>query len=296
MTSVAVIAHKNKTLGAGLGDLREALYDAGIDQPLWFEVPKSRKAPARAREAVEQGADLVFVWGGDGTVQRCIDELAGSDVALAIVPAGTANLLATNLGIPKDIAGCVKIGLHGARRRIDVGKLNGERFAVMAGVGFDALMIRDADQSLKAHVGRLAYVWTGAKHLRERGTTAKIDVDGERWFKGDVGCALVGNVGSIFGGVTLFGDARPDDGQLDLGIVTAEGVFQWARALGRAAIGRADRSPFVDFTTARRRIDIKLAKKLPYELDGGARPATKRLRIDVEPAAITICVPEDAGP
>lgn len=296
MSTVAVVAHRGKTLGAGLSDLRQALYDAGINDPMWFEVPKSRKAPARAREALEKGADVVFVWGGDGTVQRCIDELAGSEAAIAIVPAGTANLLATNLGIPKDIAGCVKIGLHGARRRIDVGKLNGERFAVMAGVGFDALMIRDADRSLKAHVGRLAYVWTGAKHLRERGAAAKIDVDGERWFTGDVGCALVGNVGSIFGGITLFEDARPDDGCLALGIVTAEGVVQWARALGRVALGRADRSPFVEMTSARRRIDIKLAKKLPYELDGGDRAPTKRLRIDIEPAAITVCVPEDAAP
>lgn len=296
MSTVAVVAHRGKTLGAGLGDLRQALYDAGITDPMWFEVTKSRKAPKRAARAAAEGADIVFVWGGDGTVQRCIDELAGSEVAIAIVPAGTANLLATNLGIPKDIAACVRIGLHGARRRIDVGKLNGERFAVMAGVGFDALMIRDADRGMKDRVGRLAYVWTGAKHLNRRATKATIDVDGERWFAGKVGCALVGNVGSIFGGVTLFDEARPDDGRLDLGIVTAEGVIQWARALGRAAIGRADRSPFVEMTTARGRIDIKLGKKLPYELDGGDRPATKRLRIDVEPAAITICVPEESAP
>ena len=107
---------------------------------------------------------------------------------------------------------------------------------------------------------------------------------------------LVGNVGSIFGGVTLFDDAQPDDGRIELGVVTAEGVLQWARALGRAAIGRADRSPFVEMTSAGRRIDIKLAKKLPYELDGGDRPATKRLRVEVEPAAITICVPEESAP
>ena len=87
----------------------------------------------------------MFVWGGDGMVQRCVDVLAGSGATLAIVPAGTANLFASNLGIPQDIAAAVEIGLRGRTRTLDVGKLNGERFAVMAGAGLDALMIQDAD-------------------------------------------------------------------------------------------------------------------------------------------------------
>ena len=75
----------------------------GIDKPFWCEVPKSREAPKQVRRAIKQGAELVFAWGGDGMVQRCVDVLAGTDVGLAIVPAGTANLFASNLGIPKDI-------------------------------------------------------------------------------------------------------------------------------------------------------------------------------------------------
>src|SRR5690348_7042753 len=97
---VAVVAHARKTLGGGLSELRAALAREGITDPLWFEVNKSRKAPKKARRALEQGAGLIFVWGGDGTVQRCIDAVAGSDAVLAIVPAGTANLLAANLRIP----------------------------------------------------------------------------------------------------------------------------------------------------------------------------------------------------
>ena len=117
------------------------------------------------------------MWGGDGTVQRAIDAVAGKPVSLAILPAGTANLLATNLGLPDDLEACVRIGLHGARRGLDVGKVNGEHFAVMAGAGLDAMMIRAADAGLKDRVGRIAYVWTGAKnvHARPRG-----DVDRRR--------------------------------------------------------------------------------------------------------------------
>ena len=77
MTSVAVIAHKNKKLGGGLVELRQVLAERGFPDPLWYEVPKSRKAPARARQAVADGANLLFIWGGDGTIQRCVDAVAG---------------------------------------------------------------------------------------------------------------------------------------------------------------------------------------------------------------------------
>ena len=164
MSTVAVIAHTGKTMGGGLTELRSTLALEGVTDPLWYEIPKSRKAPKRAKRALEEGADLVLVWGGDGTVQRCVDALAGSGVPIAIIPAGTANLFASNLGIPKEIAKAVRIGLHGERRPIDVGRINGERFAVMAGAGLDASMIRDADAGLKDQVGRLAYVVTGARH------------------------------------------------------------------------------------------------------------------------------------
>ena len=123
-------------------------------------------------------------------MQRCIDALDGADVPIAIVPAGTANLLASNLDIPKDIEQAVSIGLHGAHRRLDVGRINGERFAVMAGAGFDALMIREADAGLKDRIGRVAYVWTGVNQLGRKPFEATIKVDGSTWFKGKASCVL----------------------------------------------------------------------------------------------------------
>ena len=117
---VAVVAHSGKTLGGGLLELRRLLEAEGVTDLLWTEVPKSRKAPAQVQRALDEGAELVFAWGGDGMVQRCVDVLAGSETSLAIIPAGTANLFATNLGIPKDIEQAVALGLHGERRRFDV--------------------------------------------------------------------------------------------------------------------------------------------------------------------------------
>lgn len=290
MSRVAVVAHAGKTFGDGLPGLRRALELRGVPHPFWAEVPKSRKASKQVERALEWGAELVFAWGGDGLVQRCLDAIANTEAALALVPAGTANLLATNLGIPKDIAQAVDIGLSGERRSLDVGRLNGERFGVMAGAGFDAAMIHDADGALKDRLGRAAYVWTGARSLRTEPFKAKIDIDGESWFRGKASCILVGNVGQLFGGIEVFDRAEPDDGRLDIGVVTADGVVQWGRTLARTAVGQPERSPFVRVTSGRK-FDVKLDRKVRYELDGGDRVKAKQLKVRVEPDAVTICVP-----
>jgi diacylglycerol kinase family enzyme len=227
-------------------------------------------------------------------VQRSLDVLArekgGRRTPVAIMPAGTGNLLAGNLGIPADLEQAVDIAFHGDRRRFDVGRLEGEHFAVMAGVGFDGAMIKDADGALKDRLGKLAYVWTGIRHVNGAAPRAKISVDGTPWFDDEASCVLIGNVGTITGGIRAFDDAEPDDGWLDVGVATAQGALEWARALGTMAIGRSDRSPFVR-TTRARRVDVKLESKLVYELDGGARAKTRKFTAEVVPGAVQICVP-----
>jgi diacylglycerol kinase (ATP) len=294
MTRVAVIAHRKKVLGGGLPELRRVLEDRGVTNVFWREVGKSKYAPDEIAKALQHKCELVYVWGGDGMVQRSVDVLAGTPARVAILPAGTANLLASNLGIPKDIEQAVDIGLAGTTRRIDVGRVNGERFAVMAGAGFDARMIGDADGGLKDRFGRLAYIWTGAKNLREPPFRAKIRVDGARWYDGDASCILLGNVGKLFGGVEAFEDAHPDDGVLELGVVSADGVREWAGTVVRAVVGSAAKSPHA-FTTKGHSVRIKLDRKVPYEIDGGDRKKVRKLRIDIEPDAVEICVPAGSG-
>jgi diacylglycerol kinase (ATP) len=235
---VAVVAHAGKTIGGGLPELRRVLEAHGVSDPLWLEVPKSKRAPEQVRRALDEGADVVFSWGGDGMARRCIGELAGSDAALAIVPAGTSNLLAPNLG-------------------------------------------------------RVAYLWSGSRNLRHDAFGADIRVDGTRWYKGEVSCILVGNVGELFGGVEVFPDAQPDDGWLDFGIVTAAGLTQWTRILARTAVGDPARSPFVR-TTRARRVKVKLDRKVRYELDGGDRSKVRSFKVKVDPATLTVCVPATA--
>jgi YegS/Rv2252/BmrU family lipid kinase len=290
MTKIAVIAHAGKTVGGGLEELRVVLSRAGITDPMWSEVPKSRFAPERVQRALDEGAELVFVWGGDGMVQHSIDRLAGTGVTLAIIPAGTANLFASSLEIPSDIEAAVEIGLNGRDRTLDVGKINGERFAVMAGAGLDANMIQEADGALKDRFGRLAYIWTASKSLRKEPFKARIEINDELWYKGTASCVLLGNVGSLFGGVEAFDNAKPDDGLLEVGVTNAEGVGEWARTVARTAIGTSAKSPFVQVTKAKK-VRIELDRKVPYELDGGAREPTKLLKVKIEPGAITVRVP-----
>jgi diacylglycerol kinase (ATP) len=290
VTRVGVVAHSGKSIQGGLPQLRRTLAEHGVEDPLWAEVDKSRKAPKQLKRLLGEGVDVVFVWGGDGMAQRSVDVLAGTDVPMAIVPAGTANLLATNLGIPKDIEAAVQTGLAGPRRRIDAIRMNDERFAVMAGAGFDADMIRGADGGLKDRFGRAAYLWTGAKSFRQPPFTAKITVDSSPWFGGEASCILAGNVGALFAGVQVFEDAEPDDGLLDIAVVTADGMAQWARTVGRTIAGTPDRSPFFRSTKGRS-VSVKLDRKVRYELDGGDRSKIKSYDLEVEPHAVTICVP-----
>jgi diacylglycerol kinase (ATP) len=289
---VAVVAHAGKSFGGGLLELRRELERQGVPDPIWHEVPKSRKAPKQVKRALEEGANLILAWGGDRMVQRCIDALRGSKAALAIVPAGTANLFAANLEIPQDIEQAVRIGLHGRRRKLDVGTMNGERFAVMAGAGFDAQMIRQADAGLKDRIGRVAYVWTGMNELGRKPFEAKIKVDGSTWFDGKASSILFGNFGKLFAGVDAFEDARPDDGELELGVVTADGMLEWARTIARTAAGSSHASPYVQVTRVKK-AKITFDRKVLYELDGGEREKVKKLDVEVEPGAIEVCVPEE---
>jgi diacylglycerol kinase (ATP) len=105
---------------------------------------------------------------------------------------------------------------------------------------------------------------------------------------------LAGNVGRALGGIEAFAGARPDDGLLELGVVTAANPVEWARTFGSVALGRAGRSPFVEVTRGKK-FRIRFDRKIPYEVDGGARKPARNMRIKVHPGSITVCVPSRAA-
>ena len=207
--------------------------ESGWEQPLWLETTEEDPGVGMCRQAVDEGCDVVFVCGGDGTVMAAATALAGQPVPLAILPAGTGNLLARNLDLPiNDEAQCLRIGISGRTRAIDVAAVEDRKFVVMAGLGFDAAIMRDAPEGLKKKVGWPAYVVSATKHLRGRGIRVTLTLDDGTPLHRRVRTVVVGNVGKLQGNIPLLPDAQPDDGVLDVVVISIRNVLDWARVGG----------------------------------------------------------------
>ena len=271
------------------GELHEAFEHHHVT---WSPTTEDDPGTGQAAAAVDAGARTVVACGGDGTVRAVMESLAGTRTALGVVPLGTGNLLAANLGLI-DGLDAVDHAVNGIQRRIDVGTVNGERFAVMAGMGFDAVMIRDADSSTKRRFGSVAYVISAIRNMPATLTHASVDVDGERVWSGRTAMVLVGNCGSVTGGLEVFPDADPHDGTLDIAVLSAKRLRDWASVMWRMVRRRAQRPDLVARFTGTS-VRVVLAEPMPYELDGEDRPPTVELHFAIEADALAVRVPESA--
>ena len=276
----------------GLDDLRatieEALTEAGWPAPLWLETTPEDPGAGQARRAVAEGAEVVFVSGGDGTVRSCVEGLAGTDAALAVLPAGTGNLLATNLGLPDDPTEGVRVAVERGRHLLDIGEADGQVFAVMAGMGFDAKLLESASSTLKARIGPLAYVLSALKHLRDRPMRVEIRVDDEPPLRRRARSVVIGNVGRLQGGVRLLADAEPDNGQLDVAVISPRNLAHWAR-LAWGVLRRHEHVPRMEVHRGSR-ITVTSDRDQPCELDGDVIEPRRELAVTVRPAALWLCV------
>jgi diacylglycerol kinase family enzyme len=266
-----------------------ALARAGWPAPQWLETTSDDPGYGQARAAVEGGAAVVFVCGGDGTVMSALGGLVDTDVAMAILPAGTGNLLAANLGLSTDLATGVEVALEGGLRRLDVGAANDQYFAVMAGMGFDAHMLAATSDAAKARIGWPAYVLGAMRHLRDRPMRVTIRVDGGDPIRRRVRSVLIANVGRLQGGVRLLTDAAPDDGLLDIAILTPRTLRHWA-ALAWAVVRRTDRVPSMRVLRGQR-IEVRSDRPQPRQLDGDVIDAGDSLVAEIRPDALWLCVP-----
>jgi len=198
----------------------------GWDDSLWFETSIAETGTAQARDAVYAGVALVVAVGGDGTVRAVSDGLRGLRMTLAIVPAGTGNLLARNLGIPLgNPSAALSIAFSGRSTKVDVGRLAVTRdggatdeysFLVMAGMGLDAKMIETTKPELKRRVGWLAYVEAIARILATPTTlNARYSIDGSAQKTSTINTLLIGNCGTVQGHFRLLPAAELNDGKLD---------------------------------------------------------------------------------
>ena len=273
----------------------ESLAKAGWPAPRWYETTPEDPGRGQARQAIDDGAELVFACGGDGTVTSVVTALAGTDVALAVLPAGTGNLLAANLGLGTDPETGLEVALEGGRRRIDVGVIDDRCFVVMAGMGFDAQMLEATSETAKKRIGWLAYVGGGAKHLLDRPMRARIRLDGGPPMPRRPKAVIVGNVGRLQGGVRLLRKAEPDDGKLNVAILSPSNLAHWA-ALAWAVLRRQDRVPLMETYTASR-VEIYSNRAQSRQLDGDPIAPGKAMKISVRPRALLLCVPQpDSDP
>ncbi|MDG4824009.1 diacylglycerol kinase family protein [Asanoa sp. WMMD1127] len=273
--------------------LEKALAKAGWPAPEWHETTREDPGRGQSRAAVDAGADVVFACGGDGTIMACASGLVGTEAALAVLPSGTGNLLAANLGLSGDLAAGIAVAIEGGRRRLDLGLLKGgdekRYFTVMAGMGFDAQMLGSTSETTKARIGWPAYIVGGLKHLRDGPMRISVRIDDRPPMRRRARSVLIANVGRLQGGVRLFKEAEPDDGWLDIAILTPRTVGHWA-ALGWAVLRRRGRVPRME-TYRGHRIQVSSNRPQPRELDGDVIEAGRTLQVEVQPRAIWLCVP-----
>ncbi|MBN9605478.1 MAG: diacylglycerol kinase family lipid kinase [Actinomycetales bacterium] len=305
-----------------LAKLRKAVEKAeeraGWASSIWLETSEEDPGAGRAREAVERGAAVVIAAGGDGTVRSVAEGLGGSGVPVALMPAGTGNLLARNLDLTLGhLDEAVRTAFEGRDRAIDLGRVEVERedgsrdehaFVVMAGVGLDAQMVANTNPELKKRVGWLAYVDAIARSLRD---SNKIRVryaldDGEQKAL-SAHTVLVGNCGSLPGNMLLLPEAAVDDGVFDIVTLRPEGFGGWVSiwvkivwengVLRRSSVGRKLMGMTREIRTMRyfkaAGFTARLDRPQEFELDGDAFGVAIAFRARVDEGALIVRVPQD---
>jgi YegS/Rv2252/BmrU family lipid kinase len=266
-----------------------AVAEHGWAAPMWLETTPADPGTGQAKQAVAYGADLVIACGGDGTVTACAEGVAGTGVALGIIPNGTGNLLARNLGLPTDLRGAVDVALTGQVRRIDAGTANGRMFVVMAGIGLDARMLTDTSEALKKRLGWAAYAISVLRHLGDKPVRIRLTVDGGPATNTLASTVIVGNVGWLRGGIPLLPDAEPDDGKLDVAVVSARGWGNWITLAAKVMMRQRACTHLRRVTFSELLIEARRAQ--PWEADGEPIGRTRRLVITARPGAPMLMVP-----
>lgn len=311
-TFVIVNPTKFDDLDAVRRDVTEAAGAVRMEggPPVYLETTEDDPGFGQTRQALDQGADLVCALGGDGTVRAVAQVLAGTGVPLGLLPGGTGNLLARNVGAPvDDLAQAVTTALTGQERTIDAGWLlldptpeqlaartlaaprpdNAHLFTVMAGLGFDAAMMDDAPEGLKSKVGWAAYVVAASKNLGDPGFELTVSLDGDVSEPVTARTLVVGNCGTLTGGLELLPDAVLDDGLLDVATITPENLAQWAGVASRILRGQTEDGPSIE---RRQGSDVMVSVRpgQRVEADGDVLGVATQLRLVIDPGALVVRV------
>ena len=276
-----------------IGELRRQLTGllADVGEPLWYETTPDDPGVRVARSAVAQGADLVLSYGGDGTHRACAESLAGTDVPLGLLPAGTGNLLARQLRVPSRLERAVEVSLHGERRCIDVCHADRQCFLIMSGMGFDADVLANTSAAAKERVGWLAY-WLAGLRSAGRSPVLEINLDignGRQVTHQGVG-VIVANVGRLPGGLNLLPHAAQDDGLLTVAVLTHDSVPYWmALTIQMLRGGTPSEQQLPRWQATRLRVTVDQPVRL--QVDGEVLDEGCEREFSVSPRRLIVCVP-----
>jgi diacylglycerol kinase (ATP) len=301
-----IVAIVNPVSGAGMDPnvavrrvemIRDELGARGLTAEVHL-TERGGHARELAEQAAAKAADLVIVWGGDGTVNETGTGLAGSGTPLGLIPAGSGNGLAAALRVPFDPRQAIAVALDERTLAVDVGRANGKPFFNVAGIGFDAHVAMLFNQRRRGRGGKLPYVWIGVRQgCTYAGKEYRVTLDSG---SGSAAPAAVRALliafanGSEYGmGMQIAPNARLDDGLLEACVVLDRPVvsrFLHARFLATGAI---DRAP----ATIRQsvcRATVEADGEIVYHLDGELGTASGRIDLTVDPGALKVKVPESS--
>lgn len=317
---VAVIVNPTKVDMAALrAAVEEAETEAGWAPSLWLETSVDDPGRGRAREAIAARVSAVLTAGGDGTVRAVAEGMLDSGIPMVLVPAGTGNLLARNLSIPiGKLTDAVSTAVSGVDHAIDVGVAEITRadgtvethaFVVMIGIGLDARMIAATNDELKKRVGWLAYVEATARIVRDvDAVRVRYTLDGSPERATTVHTLLIGNCGTLPGGVLLLPEAQIDDGLLDVVAMRPRNLWGWMRVgyavawengvLQRTKVGRrimaADKSVRALRYFQGRRMTLALERPEEFEIDGESMGLVTAIAARVAPASLVVRMPRES--
>jgi diacylglycerol kinase (ATP) len=271
------------------------LESRGWVRPLWLETTVDDPGRAMTRQAVREGVDLVLGAGGDGTIRVICAGLAGTGIPFGLIPSGTGNLLARNIGIPLDRAAALEVAFDGVDKGVDLVQIQvdgGEpdHFAVMGGIGIDAVIMESTNPDLKKAVGSAAYFVSAAQNAKHPALHTTIQVDDQPVLRRRAHVILVGNVGYLQANIPLIPDAKYDDGLLDVMVASPRTASDWVRLTTRVLTRQRRPDEQLDRITGRR-VTITVEERDQYQLDGDTVGECGTMVAEVRPGALTLRVP-----
>lgn len=273
----------------------------GLAEPKFYETDPDDSGLAATQRAVQDGAQLVVIAGGDGTVRAAAKVLVNTDVQVGIIPTGTGNLLARNLNLPlNDVHACISIAFNGRVRGIDVvsldllhddGTRDNKVSVVIAGAGYDAQIMHSTSDRLKAAAGWLAYTEAGVRHLRGKRHAVLVSADGGEPRRYRVRSAMIANCGYLTGGINMLPDAVIDDGLLDIALLDPRHLVDWIQVAG-ATLTAKRKSPRIT-TFQARTCRMVFDEPLVAQIDGDPIASVKEVKATTLPSSLRVRVPQD---